>query len=365
MSRLYQFVWLTLEVICGASLAMPACGDEPRLEKDWFAGPWDLDYQALILRSDEPKLKTDRGDEFSEYVLSFAAEAQFFVEKDRVVTLLDPADPLKTKPVNEKGGKVVFEHQRAQFLHRAQWKTSAGAASAYTFSAAGVLKGSGQFAATALDLNLEWTTLAGHGTSGGQRIDKPVGVHAWKSKWTLKPQSPPKSDLAGATTPTLVLTGTRITKMPQQLADCPPLPLFERVSIFRAPTADLEVTAKVDPEPVFLNGRCALTFSIKNLGPDLCPSSELNVSLPAGILVTLPKDAETVKGGFTTLHFPLEKLAKDVVVTVNIEYVQDGAPPPGQKEVSVAAVATVTSRAYDPNPVNNGHIEVTTFREGK
>lgn len=367
MSRLYQFSLLALAAISytGLSVSPPVAADEPRLEKDWFAGPWDLDYQALVLLPDEPKLKTNQGTEFSDYVLSFTAQARFIVEKDRVVTVLDPTASLKKEPANEKGGKVIFEQRGARFFQRAQWKTPAGAASDYSFSAAGALQGNGQFAAKALELNLEWTTLDGRGTSGGQRISKPVGVHTWKSKWTLKPETPAKSDLVGVTSPKLVLAATRSTPMPQQLAGCPPLPLLERVSIVRAPTADLEVTAKSDPDPGVLGGKCALTVTIKNLGPDRCSSCELNVSLPPGILVTRPKDAKTVSGGYTTLLFPLDNLAKDAVTTIKIEYVQAGKPPPNQKEVSVAAVATVTSRAYDPNPVNNSHIELTTFREKK
>jgi hypothetical protein len=160
-------------------------------------------------------------------------------------------------------------------------------------------------------------------------------------------------------------SGSRSSMMPQHLAGCGPLPLVEQIEIYKAPSADLEVAIKDDPDPGLFGGKCALTVSIKNLGPDACPPYELNVSLPPGIFVTLPKDAETVSGGYTTLLFPRDDLAKDAVATVKIEYVQAGMPPPNQKEVSVAAVATVTSRAYDPNPVNNGHIEMTTFREGK
>lgn len=48
------------------------------------------------------------------------------------------------------------------------------------------------------------------------------------------------------------------------------------------------------------------------------------------VLVTLPKDAKTVSGGYTTLTFPLDDLAKDAVATVRLEYVQAGKPPPDQ-----------------------------------
>lgn len=350
----------------GLSTLTPVAADEPRLDEDWSAGPWDLDYQALVLRPGKAKLKAESGTEFTEYVLSFAAQARFVVEQDKVMLQLkEEPGPAAQPEKREQPGKVMFEHRQAQFFHRALWKTADGAASDYAFTADGVLTGSGQFAAKSLELNLDWTTLDGRGTSKGQRIAKPIGVHTWKSKWTLKPETPAKSDLAGVTTPKLVLAATRTTLMPQQLAGCPPLPLLERVSIVRAPTADLEVSVKDDPDPGALGGKCALTVSIKNLGPDPCPSCELNVSLPPGILVTLPKDAKTVSGGYTTLTFPLVDLAKEAVATVKLEYVQAGKLPPGQKEVRVAAAATVTSRAYDPNPVNNGHIELTTFREKK
>jgi hypothetical protein len=216
MSRLYHFVLLTLVALSCTSLPVPVAADEPRLEKDWFAGAWDVEYQALILRSDETKLKTDQDNEFSEYVLSFAAQARFVVEKDRIVTRSKtvPSPTAKWEQVSEKGGQVLLEERRGQFFHRAKWKTSEGVASDYAFTSGGVLKGSGQFDAKSLALNLEWTTGDGQGTSGGKRIGKPVGVHTWKSKWTLKPVVPPKSDLEGVTTPKLLLAAARTTPMP-------------------------------------------------------------------------------------------------------------------------------------------------------
>ena len=130
-------------------------------------------------------------------------------------------------------------------------------------------------------------------------------------------------------------------------------------------SADLEVSINDDPDPGLLGGTCLLTVSVKNLGPDPCPTFELNVSLPQGIVVTLPKDVNTVSGGFTTLQFSQDKLAKDAVATVKIQYTQTSKLPPNQKEICVTAVATVTSFVFDPNPVNNSDIETTKFREKK
>lgn len=358
MSRLHHFVLLTLAAISCMGLSTPANADEPRLEKDWFVGPWDVDYQALVLLPNEAKLKTDRGTEFSEYVLSFEAQARFVVEKDRVVMRSKTAGPTaKYEPINDKGGQVILEQRHARFFHRAHWKTADGAASDYAFTATGVLQGSGQFAAKALELNLEWTTLDGQGTSGGRRIAKPVGVHTWKSKWALKPETPAKSDLAGVTTPKLVLAATRTTPMPQQLAGCPPLPLLERVSIVRSPIADLEVKAKDAPDPVPASKARTLSVTVKNLGPDDSLGTVLRVVLAEDAKFLSAGEARPLKAEGDILTFNLDKVANGASVKFDIRLEYEAAKTSEAKAAAPTTLIHVSGAGYDPNQANNGHFE--------
>jgi hypothetical protein len=50
---------------------------------------------------------------------------------------------------------------------------------------------------------------------------------------------------------------------------------------------------------------------------------------------------------------------------VKIEFALNGKPADGKKVLRVAAIATVTSRVFNPNPVNNSNFELTTFGEEK
>ena len=288
-------------------------------------------------------IKTAAGTALERYNLSFDASGLF---------------------VSESDGKIAFT-QDGTFRHEAAWKAEDGKAKDYLFNGRGTLIGKGEIDAAHLKLKLEWKSGPGRGKSSGKPLAAPVADHANTSEWDLKPTKIRVRFGTAKWQEVPGYSGSRSTMMPQHLAGCGPLPLVERIEIYQAPSADLEVAIKDDPDPGVVGGKCGLTVSIKNLGPDPCPPFELNLSLPKGILVTLPKDAQTVKGGFTTLLFPLEDLAKDAVTTVKIEFQQVGELPPKQKEVSVASVATLTSRVFDPNPVNNGHIELTTFRETK
>ena len=272
----------------------------------------------------------------------------------------EPGPKVKWEQISEKGGQVIFEQRHAQFFQRAQWKTSEGAASDYAFTSSGVFQGSGQFAANALELNLEWTTLDGRGTSGGQRISKPVGVHTWKSKWTLKPETPPKSDLAGVTTPKLILAATRTTSMPQQLAGCPPLPLLERISIVRAPTADLEVKAKDTPDPAAASKARTLAVSVKNLGPDDSLGTVLRVLLPSGATFISAGEVRPIKAESDILMFNLDKLAKGTSVQLDIRLEYPAAQKSEAKEAATTLVQ-VSGAGYDPNQGNNGHFETASL----
>lgn len=309
---------------------------------------WFIRYDAMALPgTTDPKtfkpvtwpIKTTAGTTLESYDLSFDASGLFVAEGD---------------------GKIAFT-QEGTFQHQANWKADDGKSNDYVFHSRGTIVGQGEIDASHLKLKLDWKSGTGRGKSSGRPIASPVADHANSSEWDLKPGkirvrygSADWQEVDG-------FSGSQSHMMSQHLAGCDPLSLVEQIEIYQAPTADLEVTAKADPEAGALGGKCALTVSIKNLGPDSCPPCELNVSLPQGILVTLPEDAETVKGGYTTLQFPLVDLAKDGVATVKVEYVQSGELPAGQKEITVTAVANVTTRAFDPNPVNNGHIELTKF----
>jgi Domain of unknown function DUF11 len=358
MSRVFSFVLFMLAefLVTGPSVSTLVAADESRLEMDWFAGPWDIDYQAMVLPHDEGKLKTDQGAEFSDFVLSFSAQARFIVAKDRIVnrSTTEPGPSSKWEQIDEKGGRVIFHQRRPQFFHRAHWKTPGGEKSDYVFTSSGVFQGSGQFSAKALELNLEWTTLDGRGMSGGRRISKPVGAHAWKSKWTLQPDTPAKSDLAGVTTPKLILAATRVTPMPQQLAGCPPLPLLERVSIVRAPMTDLEVKAKDAADPVPASKTRSLAVSVKNLGPDDSFETVVRLLLPSGAIFISAGEVlpDRVEGEILTFH--LDKLTKDASVKLDIRLEYPVAQKSEVKEAATTLVQ-VSGAGYDPNQGNNGH----------
>jgi hypothetical protein len=89
------------------------------------------------------------------------------------------------------------------------------------------------------------------------------------------------------------------------------------------------------------------------------------VSLPPGVAVKSPKPVESARSGFTRLEFSINDLAKDAVSAVKIEFALNGKPADGKKVLRVAAIATVTSRVFNPNPVNNSNFELTTFGEEK
>jgi hypothetical protein len=219
-------------------------------------------------------LRNSEGTELDKYRLSFESAHLFVVEGDR---------------------KFAFTHEGA-FRHEARWKTKTGVAEDYLFDGHGTIVGKGQREVDRLKLKLEWKSGTGQGKSSGKDLTKPVADHTQSSEWELKLTKLRMRFGSAGWQEVPAYVGTRTTRMSQQLAGCPSLPLTERVEIYKSPSADLEVTIKDDLDPIPLDGKCVLTVSIKNLGPDPCPPSTLNVSLPPGVAVKSPKPVESARG---------------------------------------------------------------------
>src|SRR5262249_20298319 len=152
------------------------------------------------------------------------------------------------------------------------------------------INGVGQFTNGLLKLKLEWKPGEGNGTSSGKAITESLITEPVVSEWELKPVEPWPKAIPEWRRTALTYSGEKSTKMPQKLADCPPLPLLERLTIVKAPTADLEVSIKADPESGTLGGICKLTITVKNNGPDESPEGTVRVVLPPGTKVVAPKD---------------------------------------------------------------------------
>lgn len=139
------------------------------------------------------------------------------------------------------------------------------------------------------------------------------------------------------------------------MADCPPLPLVERVSIVRAPTADLELKAKKFEKPDSGRGRYLLTVSLTNLGPDSSPPSPLSIVLPDGAVHDLAgENVAAYSDNFVSLLLPA--LAAKESQQIEIPFALDAAPDV-LAEGGYLIFAEVKSAAHDPNPANNAVIQ--------
>jgi hypothetical protein len=280
-------------------------------------------------------IKGDRGDVFSEYRLSFDCRGVIQVAKD---------------------GKVSLADDKAAFHHQAKWTTAEGKAADYLFGGKGALRASGRFEGEALKLNLQWTSGAGRGAASGKRIDEPVAVHSGKSEWTLKPAKIKVAFGSGEANSVQGFTGIRRSMMPQSLAGCPPLPLVERIEVYRLPTADLAVTAKATP-PVEAGGPMTLKVTVKNLGPEPAHGIELNLHLPVQAKIVAPKRHESRQPGLLPLIHAMNDLPSGASADFEL-VVQNTAQPEGNAPQAEAAILVqVVTDAYDPNPANDEHFD--------
>jgi len=337
---------LGVAVAIGVALnCRPSFAAEPASPSAQFTGRWVLEYRASVREVPLGQtLKTSTGSTLSDYRMSYSAQTFLEVQKD---------------------GKLVIETANGQFRHIAESQAAEGTKADYHFYAAGTLNGTGEFTNGVLKLKLEWKPGEGTGTSSGKTITKSVITEPVTSEWELKPAEPWAKTIPEWRRKALTYSGQKTTKMPQKLFDCPPLPFIERLQVVKLPVADLEVSAKASPETGVQGGTCALSITVKNLGPDECPGGSLRVVLPPGTKVTLPKGIAKTPSLYHTLKIPIEKLPKDAVVTVKVEYEEAGEKKPAAADAYVAVMAHVSSVAYDPNQSNNGTFVTTIFKAKK
>jgi len=331
---------LTLALLAQLSLSQLSRAAEPAGSLGQFQGRWIVDFHAFVMLPDGAPIRTDNGANFSEYRIFFAGQGAFETAKE---------------------GTVSFEIMDGRFYHLAKWEAADGTKGDYQFAGSGTLKGSGQFVGSALKLKLEWKPGEGAGTFAGKAITQSVISDAVASEWELKSVEPWAEATPQWRRRALTFVGQQMSKMPQKIGDCPTLPLVESLEIVKAPTADLEVNVKVSPESGVAGRNCALSITIKNLGPEESPGAIVRVVLPPGTQVISPKDMTKKADVFDTLKLPIEQLAKNAVTTVNVEYGVAGEKEPATKSAEILVLAHVTGTGYDPNQANNGRFIRTQF----
>jgi hypothetical protein len=294
----------------------------------WYAGPWLIQYHAAV-RLPQESVRTKEDGVLTEYQLIFDSGTTF--------------------TATDKGG-ISISHLLGQFRHKANWTTADGSKHAYGFVSSGELTLEGGFTAQGITLKTVWQSGRGQGTSDGKPITTPIGEHRVEAQWVLKRQADrPKRDGGPATTK-IVFSAERTTKMPQQLAGCPPLDLDEYLVVRQPDIADLELTVKELKRPAQGAGTYNLILTLKNLGPDGSGGARLRVVLPAGATSRVKGDGALTDGRMVAISVP--SLAAGATTDVEIPFWLDQPPDPSDTTAGIILVE-VTGPAYDPHTHNN------------
>lgn len=203
----------------------------------------------------------------------------------------------------------------------------------------GVLRGKGRMNGNVLTLQLEWIA------------DDSPGV---RSEWTLKPSTMRAKFGSGDSREVPAYIGARVVKMPAAFGGAEQLVLSERIEIYKAPAADLELA--IGKEVSSADGRVTIKATVKNHGPDPSYATQLRIMLPDGAKLVAPSD-DVVEHGAGAFDFPVKALDKNATSEVLVTYEE------ARSANRSAVLLRVVSAAYDPNPGNNGQFARPTSKK--